>query len=60
MGGDYTIDNAGPLASGDYLGACGSIHEQLRNVPDGAPVTLKVVNPPNVHVVANGQGKEPH
>lgn len=59
IGGDYTVDNAGPLPIWDYLGACGSLHEQLRNVPDGTSVTLKVVNPPNVQVVANDQGKEP-
>lgn len=46
MGGDYTVENAGPLAVGDYLGAYGSIHEQLRDVPDGTKVVLKVINNP--------------
>ena len=46
MGGDYTVENAGPLPVCDYLGACGSIHEQLRDVPDGSPVVLKVINKP--------------
>lgn len=46
IGGDYTVENCGPLPIGDYLGACGSIHEQLRDVPDGSQVILKVVNLP--------------
>lgn len=44
LGGDYTVENAAPLPVWDYLGACGSIHEQLRDVPDGSRVVLKVVN----------------
>jgi hypothetical protein len=44
LGGDYTVENAGPLPVWDYLGAYGSIHEQLRAVPDGCQVTLNVVN----------------
>lgn len=46
MGGKYSVDNCGPLAIWDYLGAYGSIHEQLKNLPDGTEVVLKVVNPP--------------
>lgn len=46
LGGDYTVENAGPLPVWDYLGAYGSIHEQLRDVPDGSQVVLKVVNKP--------------
>jgi hypothetical protein len=44
MGGDYAVENAGPLPVWDYLGACGSIHEQLRDLPDGSQVALRVVN----------------
>jgi hypothetical protein len=46
LGGDYTIENAGPLPVWDYLGGYGSIHEQLQDVPDGSQVVLKVVNKP--------------
>ena len=47
MGGDYTVENCAPIALGDYLGAYGSIHEQLRDVPDGTEVVIKVVNNPS-------------
>jgi hypothetical protein len=46
LGGDYTVENAGPLSVWDYLGAYGSIHEQLCGVPDGTQVVLNVVNKP--------------
>jgi hypothetical protein len=42
LGGDYTLENCGPISIADYLGTCGSIHEQLRDVPDGSEVVLKV------------------
>jgi hypothetical protein len=45
LGGEYTVENVGPLPIWEYLGACGSIHEQLRDVPDGAQVTLNVNRP---------------
>jgi hypothetical protein len=44
LGGDYTVENAGPLPVSDYLGGYGSIHEQLRDVPDGSQVVLQVFN----------------
>lgn len=44
LGGNYTVDNASPLPAWDYLGAYGSIHEQLRDVPDGSMAVLKVVD----------------
>jgi hypothetical protein len=46
LGGDYTVENAGPLPVLDYLSGYGSIHEQLRDVPKGSQVVLKVVNKP--------------
>ncbi len=46
LGGDYTIDNIGTVAIWDYLGAYGSIHEQILGVPGGAEVVLKLVNRP--------------
>jgi hypothetical protein len=44
FGGQYTVENCAVLPVGDFLGAYGSIHEQLRNVPDGSKVILNVVN----------------
>jgi hypothetical protein len=46
LGGQYMMDNVGPLAIEDYLGGYGSIHRQLRDVPDGTQVVLNVVNRP--------------
>jgi len=43
LGGDYAVENAAPLPVWDYLGACGSIHEQLRDLPDGSQVVIEVV-----------------
>lgn len=43
LGGEYNIANVGPLAIWDYLGCYGSIHEQIKDVPDGGQVVLKVV-----------------
>jgi hypothetical protein len=45
LGGDYVAENFSPLSVGDWVASCGSIHEQLRDVPDGTHVSLKVVNP---------------
>jgi hypothetical protein len=47
LGGDYMVENFALLAIADWLGACGSIHEQLRDVPDGTQVVLKVINRPS-------------
>ncbi len=44
LGGTYDVDNFGPLSVEDYLGAFGSIHEQLQDLPDGTQVVLKVVD----------------
>jgi hypothetical protein len=41
-GGEYTIENCAAISIPDYLGATGSIHDQLRDVPDGSKVVLKV------------------
>jgi type VI secretion system (T6SS) immunity protein Tdi1 len=43
LGGDYTVENFAPLSVEDYLGAFGSVHEQLRDLPDGTQVVLKVI-----------------
>ena len=44
LGGEYVIENCAPLPVWDYLGAYGSIHDQLRDVPDGGQVVVKVTN----------------
>lgn len=44
LGGDYTVENTKPLPVWDYLGATGSLHKQLKDLPDGTPTVLKVVN----------------
>jgi hypothetical protein len=46
LGGEYTVENVGPLAVWDYLGGYGSIHEQLRDLPEGSQVVLRVDNKP--------------
>jgi hypothetical protein len=46
LGGEYAVENVAVLPIADYLGAYGSIHEELRNVPDGGQVQLKVEDPP--------------
>jgi hypothetical protein len=46
LGGQYAVENVGPLPIWDYLGGYSSIHEQLRDVPAGAQVVLNVVNNP--------------
>jgi hypothetical protein len=53
LGGQYTIDNVAPLPIWDYLGAYGSIHGQLRDVPDGTQVVLEVVNRPAAPGIAS-------
>lgn len=44
LGGKCSMDNCGPLSIKDYLGAYGSMHEQVRDLPDGAQVQLKIVD----------------
>lgn len=46
FGGEYTVDNCCPMAVWDYLGACGSIHRQIKDLPDGAKVVLKAQKEP--------------
>jgi hypothetical protein len=42
IGGDYTIENCAVYPIGDYLGAYGSIQEQISDLPDGTQVVIKV------------------
>ena len=43
LGGDYTVENACVLPIKEHLEVCGSIHQQLQNIPDGTEVVIKVV-----------------
>jgi hypothetical protein len=43
LGGKYTPENRTPLPIREHFGAWGSIHEQLKGLPDGSRVVLKVV-----------------
>jgi hypothetical protein len=42
VGGEYTIENTTTIDIAEHLGFYGSIHQQLKDVPDGTPVELKV------------------
>jgi hypothetical protein len=46
LGGEYVVENLAVLPVRDYLGASGTLHEQLRDVLDGSQVVLKVRNKP--------------
>ncbi len=46
LGGDYTVENTVVLPVADHYWVCGSYHEQLRGVPDGTKVVIKVQKPP--------------
>jgi hypothetical protein len=45
LGGDYTVENTVVLSITEHYGVYGSYHEQLRGVPDGTKVTIKVQKP---------------
>jgi hypothetical protein len=47
IGGDYTVENSTVLAISTYLPTAGYIHNQLRDLPDGSKVRLKVASPPS-------------
>jgi len=42
LGGDYTVTNTCVLSVAEHLRAYGSIHNQIKDVPDGTQVVLKV------------------
>ena len=44
LGGQYTAENCAAISIPDYLGAFGSIHGQIQDLPDGSQVRLKVVD----------------
>jgi len=45
LGGDYTVENTVVLPVAEHYGVYGSYHEQLRSVPDGTKVVIKVGMP---------------
>jgi hypothetical protein len=45
LGGGYTIENTVVLPVFEHFGVYGSYHEQMRGVPDGANVVIKVEEP---------------
>jgi hypothetical protein len=57
MGGQYSVENAGPLAAWDYLGAYGSIHDQLRGIPDGSLAVL-TTNKTGEHPLSHGDSNQ--
>jgi hypothetical protein len=46
LGGDYTVENTVLLPITEHYGVYSSYHDQLRGVPDGTKVTIKVQKPP--------------
>jgi hypothetical protein len=42
LGGDYTVENTCVLPIAEHYGAYGSIHNQIKDLPDGADVVLTV------------------
>jgi hypothetical protein len=47
LGGQYVVENVGPLPICDYVGAYGTLHEQLRDLPYGTEVVLLPTEKPN-------------
>jgi hypothetical protein len=43
LGGDYTVANTCVLPITEHYGAYGSIHNQIKDLPDGSQVVVKVV-----------------
>ena len=41
LGGDYTVDNTIVIPIVEHYGLNASIHAQIKDLPDGSPVTLK-------------------
>jgi hypothetical protein len=44
LGGEYEVANFAPLDAAEWIRCCGSIHLQLRDLPDGTEVSLKVTD----------------
>ena len=46
LGGEFAIENIVPISICDYLAAYGSIHEQLKDLPEGTEVVLQIAGQP--------------
>jgi hypothetical protein len=46
VGGDYTLENTAVVDIAEHYGFYGSVHEQLKDVPDGTEVVFNIVNKP--------------
>jgi hypothetical protein len=44
IGGDYTVDNFAPLSIEEHFGYLGDIHKQIKDLPDGTKVEIKIVD----------------
>ena len=44
IGGDYTVDNFAPLGIEEHFGYLGDIHKQIKDLPDGTKVEIKIVD----------------
>lgn len=44
IGGDYTADNFAPLSIEEHFVYLGDIHKQIKDLPDGTKVKIKVVD----------------
>lgn len=44
IGGDYTVDNFAPLDIEEHFGYLGDIHRQIKDLPDGTEVEIKIVD----------------
>jgi Domain of unknown function (DUF1851) len=47
VGGEYDLQNIAPISIPDYLAAFGSIHEQIKDLPDGAQIQFEIINRPS-------------
>jgi hypothetical protein len=44
LGGDYTADNFAPLDIEEHFRYTGDIHKQIKDLPDGTKVEIKIVD----------------
>jgi len=44
MGGNYTVDNFAPLSIEEHFRYLGEIHKQIKDLPDGTTVEMKIVD----------------
>ena len=42
LGGDYTVQNTKVIPISEHDGLNGTIHEQIRSLPDGSKVTIEI------------------